>query len=205
MRSTLWCLGLLVFAADAVAADSLFHIKRNKNRNEFHYEALVHECRWADTQIRDQWHMFEKGEDVREGMRWLEKPAYGHKTRAISPTQIEVTMNAKKDLPVLVELVEADGRCAMTATTQINEQTDARLRFVYVCARERRLWRPQVQYIDVHGFDDAGYPIVERFAKTDWARALGEAAPLAENALPPLGDPLCGHGEERSASDEMPD
>lgn len=59
---------LLAFTIEASASYDLFHIKRNKNRNEFHYEGMVADCRWQDGAVRGQWHDLEDGPDVRENI-----------------------------------------------------------------------------------------------------------------------------------------
>lgn len=101
-------------------------------------------------------------------------------------------LNAKKDLPVQVELIDKVGGCDATATTLINGE-QAQLRFVYVCARERFLMWPKVQYVDVRGFDDMGCPVAQRFPRTKWAKQLGPAAPLNADEDPPMNAPRCGH------------
>lgn len=101
-------------------------------------------------------------------------------------------LNAKKDLPVRVELSNETSGCEATATTLINGE-EARLRFVYVCARERFLMWPKVQYVDVHGFDDEGRPVAQRFPRTKWGKQLGPAVPLKASEDPPMNAPRCGH------------
>ena len=72
---------LFTFTVDASANYDLFHIKRNKNRNEFHYEGMVTGCRWQADAVRGQWHELEEGPDVREDIAQWEGDAYGHETQ----------------------------------------------------------------------------------------------------------------------------
>lgn len=193
MRLAVTLLALL-FAIDAAAEIDLFHIKRNKNRNEFHYEGLVTDCRWREPAVRGQWHDLEDGPDARADIAPWEGGAYGHEVRRISDSRVDVVLDAKKDLPVRVELVETDGTCEPIASTSINGEK-ARLRFVYVCARARLLMWPRVHFIDVHGFDDTGRPVVQRFPQTRWAKTLGEPEPLEAGDDPPINTPRCGYGK----------
>ena len=183
----------LVFTIDAAAEIDLFHIKRNKNRNEFHYEGLIDNCRWREPAVRGQWHDLEDGPDVREDIAPWEGGAYGHETRRLSDTRVEVVLNAKKDLPVQVDLIDRDGTCEPVATTTINGER-ARLKFVYVCARARFMMWPKVHFIEVHGLDDADRPVVQRFPQTRWARKLAGPEPLEAGEDPPMNAPRCGYG-----------
>lgn len=185
---------LLVFmnAINVSANTDLFHVKRNKNKNEFHYEGLIEGCRWQNPATRGQWYMLAKGPDQREKIAMWEGSAYGHETRVISSSQIIITLNAKKDLPVTIDLIKYNGSCEAVPTTQINGNP-AKLRFVYVCARERTLWFPEIHYVEVHGFNGEGQPVVARFPQTNWAKNLEDAAPLKVGENPPMNAPRCGH------------
>ncbi len=189
---------LLTVSVTAAEMD-LFHIKRNLNRNEFHYKGLIDQCAWQAGLTTGEWHMVEEGRDVREPILLFEKPAYGHTSKKDPAGHVEVRTNAKADLPIHVDLREDDGECLVDVTTRINGE-DADLRFVYVCAKEKKKIlgliprRPLIHYIDVHGFNNQGEPVVERFPQTEWGGAQVGPKALAPDESPSMGTPHCGHG-----------
>jgi hypothetical protein len=120
------------------AIASVFHIEKSENRNQVHYAVHVDEaCRPIGQQpIYGYWRELERGPNVVSPLLELERPAYGlaeprHIERRASGGQVQLSLRALPERPVLVELFQTGASCGARALVAIQKQA-AMLTSVYV-------------------------------------------------------------------------
>src|SRR5688572_3509680 len=89
----------------AEARANLFHIKRNKNKNEVHYALRYDEktCKPVeDEPLYGYWLMLEKGPNVYEPIGRLERMAYGISSQEMKGADLIVQLKAFPDRPIRV-------------------------------------------------------------------------------------------------------
>lgn len=151
-------------AVYAEARSNLFHIKRNKNRNEVHYGIRYDEktCRPVDNEpLYGYWLMLEKGPNVLEPIGRLEKMAYGIQSQELRGDDLIVQLKAFPDRAIRVTF-NAAGGCRITPFLPINGQ-EAVLKFISVFAEEG-LIKPSVKHVDISGVQ-GGAAVSERIQK----------------------------------------
>jgi|JI8StandDraft_1071087.scaffolds.fasta_scaffold114513_2 hypothetical protein len=163
MQSTAALLTLAV--AGSVYGESranLFHIKRNKNRNEVHYAVRYDEaaCKpMGDEALYGYWLMLEKGPNVFEPIGRLERMAYGIQSQSMSGNDLLVKLKAFPDREIKVVFSKAGAGCKITPYIAINGQESV-LKSISVFAEEGFI-KPTVKYVDVSG-TKGGAPVTER-------------------------------------------
>lgn len=169
--------------ADAI---NLFFVKRSKNANEVHYDAVfdAENCTWVEPHVHSYWRNLEEGPDDYSKIQIWEPPAYGYDVAPIDDRAIEIRLrpleSAKIDRPVTARLAPADDGCVVTTTIAIGGvETEFQAAFIKVAFG----W-PPYDYFDILGYVDgkkgsgcARERVYERFVKDD-----GEA--FAERPLP---------------------
>lgn len=159
MYRLLLALPLLALPAHA---ESLFHIARNKNRNEVHFKVrLDKSCApRGKAPVYNFWRMLEKGPRVTEPVGTFEQMAYGFDEQKVQGDRVLVKLEALPARTLAVVARPAEKGCEAHAYTQIGGQP-ARLQRVYVFAVEG-FFTPTVKYVDLIGVTDAGEPVTER-------------------------------------------
>ncbi|GAB4424784.1 MAG: hypothetical protein OHK0011_05630 [Turneriella sp.] len=148
----------------AESRSNLFHIKRNKNRNEVHYAVRYDEktCKPVENEpLYGYWAMLEKGSNVFEPIGRLERMAYGIQSQEIRGNDLIVQLKAFPDRAIRIAF-NAAGGCKITPFLPINGE-EAILKFISVFAEEG-LIKPTVKYVDISGIK-GGSAVSERINK----------------------------------------
>ncbi len=128
-------MGPLVLAAAMAAAtepsypvESVFHIRKNTNRNQVHYAVRVDgDCRPLDAPVRPYWRSYEEGPDAVDPLAPWEQPAYG----VVQPEAVErgpssgaFTFRARAlpDRPIRVETFRDGEQCRARARMTVAGQ-----------------------------------------------------------------------------------
>jgi hypothetical protein len=156
--------GLAIAAsAHASSPDSVFHIDRNKNRNQVHYGVHVDErCRpVGDAPVYNYWLKREEDPPVAQPLKYFQQAAYGFQKQNIeSDGRIEVRLRALPDRQLVVRIASVAGGCkAETFMTIAGKQ--AYLDKVFVFADEGLLL-PTVRYIELFGRSNDGLAVYEK-------------------------------------------
>jgi hypothetical protein len=160
----------LVTAGPARAAetDSVFHIDRNKNRNQVHYGVHVDDrCRPVGTEpVYNYWLRLEKSPPETEPLRFFQQAAYGFQKQEVETDgRIEVRLRALPGRQVVIRLAAVGGACKAEAFLTIDGK-DAHLEKVFVFADEGLLL-PTVRYIELYGRSNDGVSVYEKIAVDD--------------------------------------
>lgn len=150
------------WAGDLAQSPNLFFIKRNKNANEVHYDARVHDCKWQRPELDSYWRELNKGQDVYVPVRFYEEPAYGFDVNRVSDTEIRISFKALPGRLVTARLVPtSDKGCTVAVGVDVNGKP-AELSAIYVYATEGLFGlMPTVRFIDIMAFE-GGRPVFER-------------------------------------------
>lgn len=155
---------VLLFVTTTLFAESranLFHIKRNKNRNEVHYAVRYDEksCKPIDNEaVYGYWHDLEVGPNVYAPIGRFERIAYGISSQEIKGDDLMLQLKAFPDRMIRINFSNANG-CKIVSYVTI-AGFEAQLKHIYVFAEEG-LIKPTVKYIDIIG-TKAGAPVTER-------------------------------------------
>lgn len=156
--------GLALIYAGGIYAESrtnLFHIKRNKNRNEVHYAVRYDEktCKPVDGEaVYGYWLDLEIGPNAYAPIGRWEKIAYGIGSQETKGDDMIVLLKAFPDRPIRLAFSPAGG-CKITPHVVINGQ-ESQLKHIYVFAEEG-LIKPTVKYVDIIGVKGSA-PVTER-------------------------------------------
>ena len=101
------------WAGDLAQSPNLFFIKRNKNANEVHYDARVHDCKWLRPELDSYWRELNRGQDVYAPVKFYEEPAYGFDVDRVSDTEIRISFNALPGRLVTARLVPMSDKGCM--------------------------------------------------------------------------------------------
>lgn len=154
--------------ADAAATESVFHIDRNKNRNQVHYGVRVDaRCRPIGPEpVFNYWLRREKDPPVVEPLRFFQQAAYGFQKQLIEPDgRIEIRLRALPDRQLVVRVTELDGACKAETFLTIDGK-QAYLEKVFVFAEEGLLL-PSVRYIELFGRGNDGLAVYEKIVLDD--------------------------------------
>ena len=140
--------------ADEYLKINLFHIERNKNRNQVHYAIkLTKDCHLPDKEsMFVYWLDLELKKYQTSNIKWFEQRAYGIKQQTEKfPSQLEVILYALPERKIYVKYFQEQKtkECKAIATMKISN-TKVELRKVYVFAKER-FFIPTVKYIELFG------------------------------------------------------
>lgn len=123
-------------AVDLSKSENMFFIKRSKNTNEVHNDALVDGWTWRHPEVDYYWHELEVGPSVYAPIRCWEVMAIGLDVDRLSKTKIRLRLKALPDRPITARLERTDtNACKVVVRTAINGGSDS-LRSVYVHAVE---------------------------------------------------------------------
>lgn len=145
--------------------DSVFHIDRNKNRNQVHYGVRVDEdCRPIGPEpVYNYWLRREKDPPEVEALHFYQQAAYGFQKQNIeSDGRIEVRLRALPDRQLVVRVTSVDGACKAETFLTIDGK-QAYLEKVFVFAEEG-LILPTVRYIELFGHGNDGIAVYEKIA-----------------------------------------
>ena len=170
----LFCLvGFKVFFSDekTLAAPkksssvNLFHIERNKNKNQVHYAIRLNKnCEpIAKKPVYAYWLNLEAKKPKTSPVKWYQQAAYGikeQKKNAANEFKIILKALPTKKIYVRYFRNKRSDQCSATAWTQVAGKR-ARLNTVYVFAKEKFLI-PKVKYVDIFGKLPNGAAIKER-------------------------------------------
>lgn len=148
-----FCGGILAPALSAeVKKKSLFHIKRNKNRNQVHYGIKYDaaQCKPAgDEPVYAYWLDLEVGPNVVNPIGSFEKIAYGIKSQKMNGEALDLRLKALPEKALKVKFEKSGSACNVNAYTQISGN-DAQMKEIYVFAEEGII-KPTVKYVDIFG------------------------------------------------------
>jgi hypothetical protein len=154
-----------VWVAPALGAspDSVFHIDRNKNRNQVHYGVHVDEhCQpVGDEPVYNYWLRREENPPVVQPLKYIQQAAYGFQKQNIeSDGRIEVRLRALPDRQLVVRVASVGGGCKAETFMTIDGK-QAYLDKVFVFAEEGILL-PTVRYIELFGRSNDGLAVYEK-------------------------------------------
>jgi hypothetical protein len=158
---------VLVAATGALAAtpDSVFHVDRNKNRNQVHYGVRVDEnCRpVGDEPVFNYWLRREKDPPAVEPLRFYQQAGYGFEKQKVEDDyRIEVRLRALPERQLVIRLASVNRRCkAETFMTISGKQ--AYLEKVFVFADEGFVL-PTIRYIELFGHSNDGKSVYEKIS-----------------------------------------
>jgi len=161
-------LALPVASAVAESPESVFHIDRNKNRNQVHYgvhvDAGCHPV--GDEPVYNYWLRREEDPAVMQPLRFFQQAAYGFRKQNIEADgRIEVRLRALPDRQLVIRLTVVDGRCKAETFMTI-DGTQAYLDKVFVFAEDGILL-PTVRYIELYGRSNDGHAVYEKIPVDD--------------------------------------
>ncbi|WP_053332109.1 DUF4833 domain-containing protein [Turneriella parva] len=163
MKSTAAILALAI--AGSVYAESranLFHIKRNKNRNQVHYAVRYDEAACkpvGDEAVYGYWLNLEIGPNSYEPIGRFERMAYGIQSQTADGDNLLVKLKAFPDRVIKIVFSKTGAACKLTPFISINGQ-ESIFKEIYVFAEEG-LIKPTVKYVDILG-TKGGAPVTER-------------------------------------------
>jgi len=141
-----------VSAISAEARANLFHIKRNKNRNEVHYAVRYDEktCRPMENEpVYGYWLDLEIGPNAYAPIGRFERIAYGIESQELKGEDLIVLLKAFPDRAIRLTFTGGATACKITPYVSINGQ-ESQLKHIYVFAIEG-LIKPTVKYIEIIG------------------------------------------------------
>lgn len=149
--------------AGAASPDSVFHIDRNKNRNQVHYGVHVDErCRpVGEEPVYNYWLRREEDPPVVRPLKYFQQAAYGFQKQNIeSDGRIEVRLRALPDRQLVIRIASVGGGCKAETFMTIGGK-QAYLDKVFVFAEEGILL-PTVRYIELFGRGNDGLAVYEK-------------------------------------------
>jgi hypothetical protein len=163
-----WLLLWLPGPVRAEEPDSVFHIDRNKNRNQVHYGVHVDEqCLPLGSEpVYNYWLRLEKDPPVVEPLHFYQQAAYGFQKQEVeSDHRIEIRLRALPDRQLVIRVTPVGRRCKAETFMTISG-TQAYLDKVFVFADEGILL-PTVRYIELYGRSNDGLAVYEKITVND--------------------------------------
>lgn len=162
--------GLLLAASAALAAspESVFHIDRNKNRNQVHYGVrLDDQCRPVGPDpVYNYWLRLEKDPPTEKPLSYFQQTAYGFQKQKIEEDgRIEVRLRALPDRQLVVRTTSLEGTCKAETFINIGGK-QAYLDKVFVFSDEG-FFLPTVRYIELFGRSNDGLAVYEKIVVSD--------------------------------------
>jgi hypothetical protein len=159
---------LTASAAGAAAPDSVFHIDRNKNRNQVHYGVhLDEQCRPVGPEpVYNYWLRREEDPPQVRPLSYFQQAAYGFQKQEIeSDGRIEIRLRALPDRQLVVRVASVEGSCKAETFLTINGK-QSYLEKVFVFADEG-VFVPTVRYIELFGRSNDGLTVYEKITVDD--------------------------------------
>lgn len=160
-KITIWTALLFTGSVFAESRLNVFHIKRNKNKNEVHYAVRYDEksCKPVESEpLYGYWINYEIGPNAYEPIGRFERIAYGISSQQVKGEDLVVQLKAFPDRPIRLTFNGGAG-CKITPYVQINGQ-ETQLKHIYVFAEEGMI-KPTVIYVDIIGVKGTA-PVTER-------------------------------------------
>ena len=145
----------------------LFHIERNKNKNQVHYSLrLNQDCKIvSDESIYVSWLELESEKPKIYEIKWYEQIAYGIKEQVkLKPRELKIRLKALPERIIYIKYfkqLNSDSHCKVQAFTNISGKK-TQLTKIYIFAIERFLLTPKVKYIVIHGKSTKGKTLKEK-------------------------------------------
>lgn len=195
-----WCLGSVTILAPAVATAvdldpgvNLFFVKRSKNSNEVHYDAVVdrESCVWKEPYVDYYWRDLAEGDLVYNRIMPWEPPAYGFNVVSINDagTEIEISLrpfeSADIDRPITARLTKTDTGCSISTTIKICDTeakllTEVKFQSAYIKVAGFLDW--SYAYFDILGYKTGSnvesVPVAERFKKDENLQCKDKVHPM---------------------------
>ncbi|HYB99974.1 MAG TPA: DUF4833 domain-containing protein [Candidatus Limnocylindrales bacterium] len=145
--------------------ESVFHIDRNKNRNQVHYGITVDDkCRpVGEEPLYNYWLRIDSGPPTTKPLKFFQQMAYGFQSQTVaSDGRVEARMRAFPERLLTVRAAAAGkGKgCKAEAFLTIDGK-DAYLDKVFVFAEEGILL-PSVRYVELYGRSNDGHAVYEK-------------------------------------------
>jgi hypothetical protein len=150
-------------AGFAASPESVFHIDRNKNRNQVHYGVhLDDRCRPVGAEpVYNYWLRREENPPVVQPLKYFQQAAYGFQKQNIEADgRIEVRLRALPDRQLVIRIASVGGGCKAETFMTIDGK-QAYLDKVFVFAEEGILL-PTVRYIELFGRSNDGLAVYEK-------------------------------------------
>ncbi|HYC57911.1 MAG TPA: DUF4833 domain-containing protein [Candidatus Binatia bacterium] len=168
LAAALLATATLVCAASAEAGgkpDSVFHIDRNKNRNQVHYGVTVDEkCRpVGEEPLYNYWVRIDGGPPTTKPLKFFQQMAYGFQSQHVAGDgRVEARMRAVPERLLTVRAASAGkGKgCKAEAFLTIDGK-EAYLDKVFVFADEG-IFLPTVRYVELYGRSNDGHAVYEK-------------------------------------------
>jgi hypothetical protein len=155
-------------ASFAESPDSVFHIDRNKNRNQVHYGVHVDEkCRPIGGEpVYNYWLRREENPPEIKELSYFQQGAYGFQKQKIEADgRIEVRLRAMPDRQLVVRVTSVRGTCKAETFMTIDGK-QGYLDKVFVFAEEG-VFLPTVRYIELYGRSNDGHALYEKILVDD--------------------------------------
>ncbi|HEY2772639.1 MAG TPA: DUF4833 domain-containing protein [Candidatus Binatia bacterium] len=150
-------------AAGAATTGSVFHIDRNKNRNQVHYGIHVDDkCRPVGSDpVYNYWLKREHDPAVTEPLRMFQQAAYGFQKQQVEDDgRIELRLRALPDHQLVVRVATVSGGCKVETFATIDGQ-QAYLDKVFVFADDG-IFVPTLRYVELYGHSNDGHAVYEK-------------------------------------------
>jgi len=161
-------LPLLASSALAASPESLFHIDRNKNRNQVHYGVHLDEsCRpVGDEPVYNYWLRREEDPPEIRELSYFQQAAYGFREQETkNDGRVETRLRALPDRQFVVRAAAVKGGCKAETFMKIDGK-QAYLEKVFVFAQDGLLL-PTVRYIELYGRSNDGLTVYEKITVDD--------------------------------------
>jgi hypothetical protein len=143
----------------------LFHIAKNTDGNEIHYEARIGaDCRFAEPPILVRWMTRREGLAYRRELNWLETHfAYGVSVSRFGDRKLSFTIAGDSTRPVEVALEPATSGCQAEARVRMLDQWVKPER-AFIEILERDVLIPKIRHVDLRGRRPDGSVVCERLS-----------------------------------------
>lgn len=156
---------------------NLFFVKRSKNANEVHYDAIIENCKWKDPFVDYYWRDLEDGQNVYQDLWFFEKPGYGISVDLISKNKVSIKFNARPERIIIAKLSQSHkSDCSIEVTTEI-QGINTELSALYIFATENFIGYPTVHFIDLLGYTSNGESVFERLHISEQSNNLNSTEP----------------------------
>jgi len=130
---------------------SVFHIERNKNRNEVHYGIRLDPACEPDgaEPVYNYWLRLEDGPGITKPVTLFQQVGYGISEQSVTAQGVRVVLRAMPQRPITIRTSREGEKCKADASIEI-AGASARFDHAYVFA-EAGLVKPTVKYVELFG------------------------------------------------------